>query len=175
MISEKNEKKTNRLLNEKIVKFCLIPGILRRMSTIFSNPVHCVTKRSQHNELFDFNSLNRKVGLAHPTSRRASNALARLMEARVAKLRGLPYLGDHLRGRRSTRSTPTSGVVNQFINTLSTGRFPNRLGWIPTLLCPLRWLKRCTEVPHASTLIVPTSTLSYSRPASLDLSYIRRP
>ena len=87
------------------------------------------------------------------------------MEARVAKLHGLPYLGDHLRGRRSTRSTPTSGVVNQFVNTLSTGRFPNRLGWIPTLLCPLRWLKRCTEVPHASTLIVPTSTLSYSRPA----------
>ena len=51
-------KKTNRLLNEKIVKFCLIPGILRRMSTIFSNPVRCVTKRSQHNELLDFNSLN---------------------------------------------------------------------------------------------------------------------
>ena len=118
---------------------------------------------------------DRKVGLSHPTSRHASNALARLMEARVAKLHGLPYLGDHLRGRRSTRSTPTTSVVYQFVNTLSTGRFPNRLGWIPTLLCPLRWLKRCTEVPHASTLIVPTSTLSYSRPASLDLSYIRRP
>ena len=55
MISEKNEKKTNRLLNEKIVKFCLIPGILRKMSTIFSHPVRCVTKRSQHNELLDFN------------------------------------------------------------------------------------------------------------------------
>ena len=34
--------------------------------------------------------------------------------------------------------------------------------------CPLRWIKRCTEVPHASTLIVPTSTLSYSRPASFN-------
>ena len=58
VISRKNEKKTNRLLNEKIVKFCLIPGILRRMSTIFSHLVRCVTKRSQHNELLDFNSLN---------------------------------------------------------------------------------------------------------------------
>ena len=51
-------KKTNGFLNEKIVKFCLILGILRKMSTIFSHLVHCVTKRSQHNELLDFNSLN---------------------------------------------------------------------------------------------------------------------